>query len=367
MRAPVSSSAAALLAAVASAVIAVSSGSAAPLPHAVMTHVASAAHRALAGEPATALLPPAGTVYTGVSAGSAAQFAAQAGKHPAVYGQFVTWGQSIHWAFNGAAQAHARLMLHISTTQGYGAPQKITPAGIAQGDGDAYLISLGKLIASYHRPVYVRLLPEMDQANNAYCAFNADGSSRGPSYSTTNFIGAWRRSVIVLRGGPVASIDAQLQALGLPPLRGLPSGASLPTSQAAFVWTPQVAGSPDTAANSPAAYWPGDRYVDWVGTDFYSRFPNFTGLDAFYKEYPQKPFAFGEWALWGADDPAFVTRLFDWVGSHRRVAMMLYNQGYDPHGALDLGMHPASEAALRNVLGASRFLAFTPEWGRLAS
>src|ERR1039458_4874158 len=27
-------------------------------------------------------------------------------------------------------------------------------------------------------------------------------------------------------------------------------------------------------------------YVDWVGTDFYSKFPNFTGLDTFYKEFP---------------------------------------------------------------------------------
>ena len=142
-----------------------------------------------------------------------------------------------------------------------------------------------------------------------------------------------------------------------------PVGASLPTPAVAFVWTPQVAGSPDTAANSPAAYYPGDRYVDWVGTDFYSRFPNFTGLETFYKEFPRKPFAFGEWAVWGADAPAFVGQFFKWVDAHRRVAMMLYNQGYDANGPLDLGVYPASTAAVRSELGASRFLAFTPEWG----
>jgi len=325
--------------------------------------IAATSRAPVAGEPATPLLPPAGSVYTGVSAGSPQRFATQAGKHPAVFGQFVTWGQSIHWAFNEALAAHARLMLHVSTTQGYGAPQQITPAGIAQGAGDAYLIGLGRLMGSYHHAVYVRLLPEMDQANNAYCAFNVDGSSRGPNYSTVEFVAAWRRTVIILRGGPVAGIDAQLAALGLPRLHGLPAGASMPTPAVSFVWTPQVAGAPDTAANSPAAYYPGDRYVDWVGTDFYSRFPNFTGLEAFYKEFPGKPFAFGEWALWGADDPAFVSQLFTWVNAHRRVAMMLYNQGYDANGPLDLGVYPASTAALRGQLGASRFLAFTPDWG----
>jgi hypothetical protein len=41
----------------------------------------------------------------------------------------------------------------------------------------------------------------MDQANNAYCAFNQDGSSRGPSHSTLSFRAAWRRVVLALRGG----------------------------------------------------------------------------------------------------------------------------------------------------------------------
>jgi hypothetical protein len=358
MRVSLRASLAALGAVVLASTVVASSGSAASLPAAVAAESAT-----VADQPATALLPPADSVYAGVSAGSPQRFAAQTGKHAAVFGQFVTWGQSIHWAFNEAAGAHARLMLHISTTQGYGAPQKITPAGIAQGNGDAYLIGLGRLMTSYGHPVYVRLLPEMDQANNAYCAFNADGSSRGPSYSTTEFVAAWRRTVIILRGGPVAGIDARLAALGLPRLHGLPVGASMPTPAVSFVWTPQVAGSPDTAANSPAAYYPGDRYVDWVGTDFYSRFPNFTGLDTFYKQFPGKPFAFGEWAMWGADDPAFVGELFKWVDTHHRVAMMLYNQGYDANGPLDLGVYPASTAAVRSQLGASRFLAFTPEWG----
>ena len=326
----------------------------------VMTASASASSARTA--PATAPVPSPGQVYTGVSVGSASGFESAVGKHAAIYGEFVTWGQSIHFAFAAAASAHAALMLHISTAEGYGARQVITPAGIARGDGDAYLVSLGQLIASYHHPVYIRLLPEMDQANNGYCGFNADGSSRGPQYAPSAFVAAWRRAVLVLRGGSVAGIDAQLRTLGMPDVQGVARTQSLATPVVSFVWTPQVAGSPDIAANSPAAYYPGDQYVDWVGTDFYSRFPNFAGLSAFYAQYPQKPFAFGEWAIWGADNPSWVDQLFGWIDSHKRVQMTLYNQGYGADSPFALHQYPASADAIRSELASPRFLSYTPDW-----
>jgi len=318
---------------------------------------ATAGASAAGGAGATPLMPPAGSVLTGVSAGPPAPFAAEVGKHPAVYGEFVTWGQSIHFAFNDAAAAHALLMLHISTSMGFGAKQQITPLGIAQGDGDRYLLFLGGLISHYRKPVYIRLFPEMDNANNAYSAFNTDGSSRGPSYSTRAFIAAWRRVAIVLRGGSVASIDARLQALGQPALHGLAAGATISTPPVSLVWCPMVGGLPDVAGNGPTDYYPGAGYVDWVATDFYSKFPNFTGLDAFYKAFPGKPFAFGEWAIWGGDNPSFVAQLFEWVDSHARVRMMLYNQGYETNGPFRLNLDPASTAAIRAQIASPRFLA----------
>ena len=39
---------------------------------------------------------------------------------------------------------------------------------------------------------------------------------------------------------------------------------------------------------------------------------------------------FAEWALWGADDTGFVHRFFNWIRSHGRVRMQLYNQGGRP-------------------------------------
>ncbi len=310
---------------------------------------------------AQVLLPPGSSVFTGLTGGSYGAFSGEVGKHPAVDGVFVTWGRSFQSAFGQARANHARLMLHISTAQGYGSPEQITPLAIANGRGDGYLLSLGEEIARSHQPVYIRLLPEMNQANNAYCAFNSDGSSRGASHSTASFRQAWRRTVLILRGGPLASIDARLRALGLPPVRGT-SAAALARSPVAFLWVPQTAGSPETQANSASAYYPGDAYVDWVGTDFYSLYPNFSGLQRFYSEHPGKPFAFGEWALWNGDDPGWVQQLFAFISSHPRVRMALYNQGEREGGPFRLSRYPESRRAIRRLIASPRFLAYTPEW-----
>lgn len=320
---------------------------------------------ALAGAPARAqeLLPPGEGVLTGLTGGSAQAFAAQIHKHPAVDGVFVTWGRSFESAFGQAASNHARLMLHISTSMGYGAPEQITPQAIARGEGDGYLLSLSRRIVQSGRPVYVRLFAEMNNANNAYCAFNQDGSARDAAHSIASFKAAWRRTVLILRGGPLVQVNARLDALGLPPVRGAQADGQLPRPQVAFLWVPETAGTPDTPRNSARAYYPGDAYVDWVGTDFYSRFPNFGGLRRFYSEYPGKPFAFGEWGIWGGDDQDWVRSFFSFVASHRRVRMALYNQGERADGPFRLGQYPRARLAIARALASSRFIAFAPEWG----
>src|SRR4051812_32286100 len=228
--------------------------------------------------------PPPGKVYTGVSGStSTSPFTSQVGKDVAVFGVFTKWYGINDYAFRAARQAGARLMLHVSTQDGYGTGELITPLGIARGEGDRYLLSLNRRIAAEGAPVYVRLLAEMNQANNGYSAFDRSGRSRGPSHSTKAFRAAWRRSALILRGGPRAVIDAKLARLHLPPIEG--GTGDLPTPQVALLWVPQTEGSPAIAANAPRAYWPGGKYVDWVGTDFYSRFPNFDKLERFYHAF----------------------------------------------------------------------------------
>jgi hypothetical protein len=310
---------------------------------------------------ANLLTPPPGQIFSGISGDDASQFAAETGKHPAVFGSFVTWGHSEDWAFNDAAGTHARVMLHIGTTMG-ATTGGITPAAIADGRGDSYLLQLVRTIASHREPVYIRLLPEMNNAHNPYSADNLDGSPRGSASSHNAFIAAWRRSVMILRGGAVSAIDARLATLGLPPVQGVAASAVLPSSPIAVVWCPETAGTPNVASESAASYWPGSAYVDWVGTDFYSAFPNFAGLDSFYREFAGKPFVFAEWAMWESDSAGFVNEFFDWIGAHPRVKMILYNEGYGSTSQLLLAKYPAAITAIRTRLASPRFAAYTSEW-----
>jgi hypothetical protein len=301
------------------------------------------------------MLPPKNKVYSGVTGSeSVASFTAEVGKHPSVFGFFTRWNAPVEYIYDAVDRAGSRLMLHISTQDGYGTPEAVTPREIANGEGDRYLINSNRRIANYGKPTYVRFLAEMNQANNGYCAYNRGGSSRGPSHSTAAFKQAWRRATLILRGGPVAEIDAKLDALRLPRLPARTE--DLPQPQLDMLWVPQTEGSPNIRANRARAYWPGARYVDWVGTDFYSKFPNFDDLETFYRDFPNKPFVFGEWALWDGDDPGFVRRFFRWVNGHKRVRMLVYNQGSRADGPFRLSRYPQSQKAIRRALRRQRFL-----------
>jgi hypothetical protein len=276
-------------------------------------------------------------------------------------------------------------MVHLSTNNGPGTRERITPRAIALGRGDRYLLALGRSFAAYRRPVYLRPFGEMNNAANPYSAYAHDGSARGSSHARAWFRQAWRRVALVVKGGGVATIDARLRALGLPPLRDRPTltavlpGARvgsrmprvirvvqpvprLPRPRVALQWTPMTAGSPDIAENRPGGYWPGASYVDWVGTDFYSRFPNFRGLDRLYstRPYGGKPFVFGEWGMWGRDDPSFMRRFFAWVAAHPRVRMLTYNQGNRTAGPFRLYRYPRASVAMRKALRSPHYTGRQP-------
>ena len=317
------------------------------------------------GVPASAqaepLLPPPGKVFAGVTGGyDSFGFQRQTGSHPAVFQFFSAWNGSLEYIFDGAAESRSRLMIHISTDRG--GREVITPKGIATGDGDGFLLKLSDRIVESGQPVYVRLMSEMNGHWNLYSAYTASGRPRGRAYTTRWYRQAWRRTVIVMRGGSTAAVNAKLRDLRLPPVDTRRAELSQPA--VSFAWVPQVAGAPDIRANSPRAYWPGSRHVDWVGTDFYAKFPNWAGLERFYRQFRGKPFVFAEWALWGRDDPGFVRALFRWARSHSRVRMMLYNQGVRDDGPFRLRRYPRGLAALRSELRAPRFAEFVAEYRR---
>jgi len=319
------------------------------------------------GAGAHSFAPRSGRVLAGLTGGtSIRRYERIVRKHPAVFETFTTWNTPTGWLADPDSSFRARLALHISTSAGYGKRGVISPEGIALGRSDRFLVSLNRNLVRSGRIVYVRLMAEMNGYWNAYAAFNADGSSRGRQSSPRSYIAAWRRTVTILRGGRVGRINRRLRALGLPRLRaGLRSSARLRAPRVAFLWVPQDAGSPDVAANAPGAFWPGSAYVDWVGTDFYASYPNFSLLDQFYSKYAAptgKPFVLSEWALYGADHPSFVRALFAWVRTHPRVRMLNYYQGFSAAALPDLGRYPASAAVLRHELRSPRYLAYAREY-----
>jgi hypothetical protein len=226
----------------------------------------------------------------------------------------------------------------------------MTSRDIALGKGDGFLAELNHAVAEHGGRVFIRPLPEMNGHWNDYCAFEQDGSSRGPSHSTGAFRNAFARIYLLVHGGPLQAVNARLRRLGLPPAR---TGelSSNPVSRLQVLWNPQGYGSPDVPGNSAAAYYPGDAYVDVVANDLY----NIRGTAAWdaneklYAAHPNKPYAIAEWANWGFDDAGFVTRMAGFVRTHRRVTLLAYFNGR-PGSPWDISGQPGSRAAYRRLI-----------------
>jgi hypothetical protein len=313
------------------------------------------------------LKPKPGKIYFGVTAGESIKdyqtFEHLLHRHAPVWDRFLGWGsRDVHGLSRKIArelrQAEANdFALMLSISPGSCNPDEfLSPAAVARGKADNFLLALSASIAESGQAVYIRPYGEMNQPNNAYAAYNTNGTWRGRKNSPEEMKQAWRRIAIIMRGGSKKKVNRELHALGLP---GVKTDLKvLPRAKVALVWTPQVAGKPDIASNSAMAYWPGSKWVDWVGTDFFSGFPNFHGLDRFYAEVKRfhKPFVFAESGIYhGGDDPAFMKEFFRWIESHPQVRMVLYNQGNHRHGSMRLQHYPRSAHVVRHELKERRF------------
>jgi hypothetical protein len=320
------------------------------------------------GATARQYTPPPGHAFVGLTGGTTATvvpWARMVGKHPPVFEIWMTWNTRTRWLRGRKSGTGTRLGLSITTASGYARAGVISPRGIALGGSDRFLVGLCRNLARSKRIVYVRLMGEPNGYWNAYAPFNRDGSFRGEQNSPHFYIEAWRRAVTILRGGPVWWINRRLHRLGLPRLKPRIAGtADLPHPRVTFLWVPQDAGSPDIPANSPGVFWPGSAYVDWVGTDFYSSYPNFAQLTSFYDQFTGKPFVLSEWGVVGSDDPGFVRAVFAWTRAHPRVRMFNYYQGFGAPDVHNLAHYPASRAALRDELRSGRYLPYAPEYRR---
>jgi hypothetical protein len=311
--------------------------------------------------PATAslLLPPGKKVYFGVSdTGNMADFghfSEAVNKHPAVIESFRTWGSDFPDSIRRWQTARARPMLHISTDEeGH---EVVSLPQIAAGRGDRYLVRLNKLFYEKGMRAYIRPLGEPNRCLNVYAAYDCSGASRGPEHSPSAYKRGFRRIYVILHGGGTrATIDRRLHEAGLPPLTV--DVEALPAAPVAIVWSPLPAGSPTTPQNRPKHFYPGSRWVDWVGTDFYAAYPEWDALTGLYRRYSGKPFAVTEWGVESGDDPSFVSKLFAWVDTHRRCRMMVYYQDFGDTSSYRIQNYSASLNVLRARLHTGLFPAY---------
>ncbi len=316
---------------------------------------------------AVSLAPPKPNVFLGVSDRGTTpefnEFADFTGKHPALLQTFHPWGNSLNEAYERWRETATRPILRISTADDQTLAELITPQQIALGGGDNYLLQLNDFFAERGLPAYIRPLGEPNRCLNAWSAVNCDGSQKGGEHTTGWYKQAFRRIAAIVRGGQtLEGINPTLAEIGLPPLNRTkgPNPESLPAAPVSIVWSPLPGGSPRVKGNFPGNYWPGSRWVDWVGTDFYSQYPVWKDLNRFYagKQWRGKPVAITEWAVHGEDEPRFVKQLISWVVKRPRVRMLVYYGGFDAGNQYDLSLYPRTANTLRLKIRRANFLSY---------
>jgi len=315
---------------------------------------------------AVSLVPPKPDVFLGVSdrgtTSEFLQFTELTGKHPALLETFHPWGNNLNEAYERWRETGTRPILHISSADDQTLAELITPEQIALGAGDDYLLQLNDFFAKHGLPAYIRPLGEPNRCLNVWSAVYCDGSQKGGEHTAYWYKQAFRRIAAIVRGGQsLEGVNATLASIGLPPVNRTkgPPPNPLPAAPVSIVWSTLPGGSPRVPGNFPGNYWPGCRWVDWVGTDFYSQYPVWMDLNRFYggKQWRGKPVAITEWATSGVDEPRFVKQLVAWTVKHPRVRMLVYYNGFGTGNPYDLSLYPRTTNTLRKKIRRSNFLA----------
>lgn len=336
----------------------------------------AAANASLAS--ATTLEPPDGRVYSGVStSGVGANFDAYLRitdqSSVAIYNRFGGKGLTdIKWVLSEFKQRPVVGMLSWHMFAASYNPN--IPGGsnqsIARGDIDGYILETAAAIRAYGDPLFLRPNWEMNGHWFNFSTYDKKGNYRAPN-SHAHYRDAWRRTVILFEGGSKAQINAKLAALGLP---GLTTAASrVPaTTNVSWVWCPSH-GTQFPEKQSVFDYYPGDRYVDWVGADWYAYGPgdaNMVEPKATAKHGPneiydrlsgpassgQKPFMMAEWGVRDADRPTWMADMLGWMAARPQVKAQVYFNVFAHDGNSELQAAPRALQVFRSALSAPKWI-----------
>lgn len=269
------------------------------------------------GQPA---VPGTGQLYLGADTEveRVSQFDSEVGiAHPAVLGGYVGMGDPV-----------TPILQHAKASSGT-APMVSWELDFTKdfrdGSMDSYLRQQAAAIIAYGGPVFLR--PDWEMDGNWYPNWSP------PGVSASRYVSDWRYLVRFFRAAGVTN--------------------------AAFVWCPNV-GEPD---DRPASDWyPGDSYVDWIGSDAYPRqndsadaFTEADGLDqlAEFAGQHAKPMMLAEWGVTSPDpDNAWLfDRVFQWAARYpRTVKALIYFDFVGTKGDHLLVDHPNGAAEFKYLV-----------------
>jgi hypothetical protein len=182
-----------------------------------------------------------------------------------------------------------------------------TAAAIRSGSQDRLIKRTAKAIKGLHKKLFLRLAYEMDQPRGHPRYIGKPG----------NFVHAWRRVVKIFR--------------------------RVGATNARFVWCGIAA---NFKTGHAQAYYPGDRYVNWIAADGYNWYPakrKWAGyrsiFSSFYRwgRHHHKPLMIAETG--SMEDPhqaghkaKWMRRGRRWVHAHHRVRAVVYFDSVSPKG-----------------------------------
>jgi mannan endo-1,4-beta-mannosidase len=209
-------------------------------------------------------------LYSGVT-----NFTTQTGIKPRLVSYYSGWFEPFKEHFALMAARHGAVpLVQIN-------PDRISLAAIASGHYDSYLRSYAEAVRSYGRPVILGFAHEM----------NGDWYSWGYRHSSpAQFVAAWRHIVTLFRHARARNVT--------------------------WLWTVNVMHSGGGIA-SPVPWWPGNKYVTWVGMDGYYYKPSWKFASLFgptiaaVRELTHDPILIAETSVSPtANQPAKINDLF---------------------------------------------------------
>ncbi len=138
---------------------------------------------------------------------------------------------------------------------------------IVSGSEDARIDTFAVGAREYGKPFFLRFAHEM---NGDWYSWSGASNSQNPE----KYIEAWQYIWNRFQENDATNVE--------------------------WVWTPNWYSVPQESWNDLTNYYPGDQYVDWVGTDFYGLMwddvPVSENIDSVYEHYSHKPIMIAETA-----------------------------------------------------------------------